>query len=63
MQLYTVVQATPVQYGMQVIISDFLQKTSPISSILELVGREVAANMMRVIDKVIQAELVQTVQT
>lgn len=54
----TVVQATPVQYGMQVIISDFLQKTSPISSILELVGREVAANMMRVIDKVIQAELI-----
>jgi hypothetical protein len=53
----TVVQATPVQYGMQVVISDFLQKTSPISSILELVGREVAANMMRVIDKVIQAEL------
>lgn len=54
----TVVQATPVQYGMHVVISDFLQKTSPIASILSMVGKEVAANMMRVIDKVIQAELI-----
>lgn len=54
----TVVQASPVQYGMQIIISDLLQKTSPLSSILSLAGKEAAANMMRVVDKVIQSELI-----
>ena len=53
----TVVQATPIQYGMFVILSDLLLKTSPITDILSKAGREIAANMMRVVDKVVQAQL------
>lgn len=53
----TVVQASPVQYGMFVILSDLLLKTSPITDILSKAGREIAANMMRVVDKVVQAQL------
>ncbi|MEK9698599.1 MAG: hypothetical protein VW270_22695, partial [Candidatus Poseidoniales archaeon] len=53
----TVVQATPTQYGMYVILSDLLLKTSPITDILSKAGREIAANMMRVVDKVVQAQL------
>ena len=53
----TVVQATPTQYGMFVILSDLLLKTSPITDILSKAGREIAANMMRVVDKVVQAQL------
>ena len=63
MQLVTVVRAYPVQYGMQVIISDFLQKTPPISSISRTRWSWSSKVMMRDIDKVIQSELSQTVQT
>ena len=55
---FTVVQATPVQYGIQVILSDLLLKTSPVTDILSITGQNIAANMMRIIDKVIQAELI-----
>ena len=54
---YTVVQATPAQYGIHVIITDLLLKTAP-TSIVTDAGREIAANMGRIIDQVVQAELV-----
>lgn len=54
---FTVVQATPVQYGMQIIMSDLLLKTSPVTDILNKAGGAIGDNMMRIIDKVIQAEL------
>lgn len=57
-QTVTVVQATPVQYGMGVVMSDLLLKTTPVRDLVPRVGRNIAQNMMRIIDKVIQAQLI-----
>lgn len=54
---YTVVQATPTQYGMFVKISDLLLKTAP-TNIVADAGKNIGQNMARIIDKVIQAELI-----
>lgn len=57
-QTVTVVQATPVQYGMGVVMSDLLLKTTPVRDLVPKVGKNIAQNMMRIIDKVIQAQLI-----
>ena len=57
-QTVTVVQATPVQYGMGVVMSDLLLKTTPVRDLVPRVGKNIAQNMMRIIDKVIQAQLI-----
>ena len=57
-QTVTVVQASPVQYGMGVVMSDLLLKTTPIRDLVPKVGKNIAQNMMRIIDKVIQAQLI-----
>ena len=57
-QTVTVVQATPVQYGIGVVMSDLLLKTTPVRDLVPRVGKNIADNMMRIIDKVIQAQLI-----
>lgn len=57
-QTVTVVQATPVQYGMGVVMSDLLLKTTPVRDLVPKIGKNIAQNMMRIIDKVIQAQLI-----
>ena len=57
-QTVTVVQASPVQYGMGVVLSDLLLKTTPVRDLVPKIGKNIAQNMMRIIDKVIQAQLI-----
>lgn len=53
---YTIISTTPVQYGIFVSISDRLIKAAP-TKILNDAGKEVGANMARIIDQVIQTEV------
>lgn len=53
---YTVITTTPTQYGIFVEISDRLLKAAP-TKILSNAGKEVGANMARIIDQVIQTEI------
>ena len=53
---YTVISTTPTQYGIYVEISDRLLKAAP-TKILNDAGKEVGANMARIIDQVIQTEI------
>lgn len=53
---YSVISATPVQYGLFVEVSDRLLKMAP-TQILENAGTELAHNMGRIIDQVIQTEV------
>lgn len=53
---YTTISATPTQYGIYVEISDRLIKAAP-TKILNDAAKEVGANMARVIDQVIQTEI------
>lgn len=53
---YAVITTTPVQYGIFVEISDRLLKAAP-TKILNDAGKEVGANMARIVDQVIQAEI------
>lgn len=53
---YTVISTTPTQYGIFVEISDRLLKAAP-TKILNDAGKEVGANMARIIDQVIQTEI------
>ena len=53
---YTVISTTPTQYGIFVEISDRLLKAAP-TKILSNAGTEVGANMARIIDQVIQTEI------
>lgn len=53
---YTVISTTPTQYGIYVEVSDRLLKAAP-TKILADAGKEVGANMARIIDQVIQTEI------
>jgi N4-gp56 family major capsid protein len=53
---YTVISTTPTQYGVYVEISDRLLKASP-TKILANAGAEVGANLARIIDQVIQTQV------
>lgn len=53
---YTVISTTPTQYGIFVEISDRLLKAAP-TKILNDAGKEVGNNMARIIDQVIQTEI------
>jgi N4-gp56 family major capsid protein len=53
---YTVITTTPTQYGIYVEISDRLLKAAP-TKILANAGKEVGANMARIVDQVIQTEI------
>lgn len=53
---YTVISTTPTQYGIFVEISDRLLKAAP-TKILNDAGKEVGANMARIVDQVIQTEI------
>ena len=53
---YTVISTTPTQYGIFVEISDRLLKAAP-TKILNDAGKEVGANMARIVDQVIQTEV------
>ena len=53
---YTVISTTPTQYGIYVEVSDRLLKAAP-TKILADAGNEVGANMARIIDQVIQTEI------
>lgn len=53
---YTVISTTPTQYGIFVEISDRLLKAAP-TKILNDAGKEVGSNMARIIDQVIQTEI------
>ena len=53
---YTVITSTPTQYGIFVEISDRLLKAAP-TKILTNAGKEVGSNMARIIDQVIQTEI------
>ena len=53
---YAVISTTPTQYGIFVEISDRLLKAAP-TKILANAGKEVWANMARIIDQVIQTEI------
>lgn len=53
---YTTISTTPTQYGIYVEISDRLIKAAP-SKILNDAGKEIGANMARIIDQVIQTEI------
>lgn len=53
---YTVISTTPTQYGIFVEISDRLLKAAP-TKILANAGKEVWNNMARIIDQVIQTEI------
>lgn len=53
---YTVISTTPTQYGIFVEISDRLLKAAP-TKILNDAGKQVGANMARIVDQVIQTEI------
>lgn len=53
---YTVITTTPTQYGIYVEISDRLLKAAP-TKILNNASKEVGSNMARIIDQVIQTEI------
>lgn len=53
---YTVISTTPTQYGIFVEISDRLLKAAP-TKILNDAGKEVGNNMARIVDQVIQTEI------
>lgn len=53
---FSTISATPVQYGIYAKIPDLLIKTSP-TNIIANAGSVIGANMARIMDKVIQAEL------
>lgn len=53
---FSTITTTPVQYGIYAKIPDILIKTSP-TAIVKEAGDVIGANMARIIDKVVQAEL------
>jgi N4-gp56 family major capsid protein len=53
---YTVITSTPTQYGIFVEISDRLLKAAP-TKIINDAGKEVGNNMARIVDQVIQTEI------
>lgn len=53
---YTTITTTPTQYGIYVEISDRLLKAAP-TKILANAGKEIGSNMARIIDQVIQTEI------
>jgi len=53
---YTVITTTPTQYGIYVEVSDRLLKAAP-TKILADAGKEVGNNMARIVDQVIQTEI------
>lgn len=59
---FSTISATPVQYGIYAKIPDMLIKTSP-TDIIANAGSVIGANMGRIMDKVIQAELLNGTNT
>lgn len=53
---YTTISTTPTQYGIYVLVSDRLIKAAP-TAILSDAASEVGANMARIIDQVVQTEV------
>lgn len=59
---YSTISTTPVQYGIYAKIPDMLIKTSPTGIMMDA-GNVIAANMARIVDKVIQVELLNGTNT